>query len=179
MIYEYKDLKGVIKVNDEVSAVRGMSNYCPKLNNDGSNRQKITRVDDEWFWVDDCRHSYEGYGFLELYPAPDNIWFGDCEAEHGYNCPKATPSWDNLKPNDFVEDSKGYKKKVLEVFTQSVLLSEYSDFDIFDIAGCFYTIKELQKDGYTVVGSKPEEPKEMTVKQISEALGYTIKVVEE
>ena len=43
-IYSYAELKGRIKVGDEVRAVPGKENPCSELENDGSNIEKITRV---------------------------------------------------------------------------------------------------------------------------------------
>jgi len=66
--YSYKELKNVIKVGDEVRAIKGESNPCGELRDDSSNTQKITRVDQDGFSINRCHHSYTGSGYLEIVP---------------------------------------------------------------------------------------------------------------
>jgi len=64
----YKELKNVIKVGDEVRAIEGKGNPCVKLKDDGSNTQKITRVNEDGFSINRCYHSYTADGYLEIVP---------------------------------------------------------------------------------------------------------------
>ena len=77
----------------------------------------------------------------------------------------------NLEVGDILKQDI-YKYKVLAVLPGLVALSfEYNHEKFFS----WYTIKQLEEYGYT-----PEpEVKEMTVKEISEKLGYEVKIIKE
>jgi len=62
----YKELKDVIKVGDEVRAIKGKDNPCAQLKNDGSDTQRITQVNGYGFRINGCYHSYTEYGYLEI-----------------------------------------------------------------------------------------------------------------
>jgi len=65
-IYSYSELKGVIKVGDVVRAVSEMNNSCGELQNDGSDTARITKVSENFFYIEGCIHRYNSYDFLEI-----------------------------------------------------------------------------------------------------------------
>ena len=85
MIYEYSELKGIIKVGDKVRAVPGKANECALLENDGSNTQLITHVDGRYFYIDGCNHPYCDNSYLEIVEPPrslENLKIGDILVAH-------------------------------------------------------------------------------------------------
>ena len=74
MIYEYSELKGIIKVGDTVRAVPGKVNECHELQDDGSNTQLITHVDDTYFMINGCRHKFKHANcYLEIVEPTDQL----------------------------------------------------------------------------------------------------------
>ena len=65
-IYEYQELKGVIKVGHRIRAVPGKNNPCNKIKNDGSDEASITEVNDTRFFINGCLHSFDSGHFLEI-----------------------------------------------------------------------------------------------------------------
>ena len=77
----------------------------------------------------------------------------------------------NLEVGDILAQY-GYRHKVLAVLPGLVALSSDCDHEAF---GYWYSIKQLEGYGYT-----PEpEVQEMTIKEVSEKLGYEVKIVKE
>jgi len=84
---------------------------------------------------------------------------------------KQMKTLDNLEVGDLL--NKGdYKFKVLAVLQELVAISYHSNHTTLN---CWCTLTELKKNGYTLY-QKPEV-KELTVKEISEKLGYEVKII--
>jgi hypothetical protein len=161
MIYSYEELKNVIKVGDEVRAVPGKYNPCAELNNDGSNTQKITKVDDEGFRINGCWHAYYSDRFLELLPS-------EIAREI---------TWDNLEKGDVLEFLGG-KYTVLARLEDLVFLS--SEHRTPGTSPDIYTIHELQNFGHPIVQpEKEEKAEEMTLQEIEKVIGHKVKIVKE
>lgn len=86
----------------------------------------------------------------------------------------APKTWDTLEVGDIIVDTDGTEEKVLAVMGDVFLRSCSDD---FDETQSWYTKKEVQKNGYKIKGGE-EEVSEMTVEQISKALGKKVKIVE-
>lgn len=158
MVYSYAQLKGKIRVGDEVRAVPGKSNACTQLEEDGSNTQKITKVTDELFWINGCWHRYFTDGYLDLL------------TEH----PRTLG---DLREGDQVKNKYGTGTVLFVLKPGLYLLSEL---DSPDAVGYFYTTKDLEDRGCTLVQPEPEVI-EVTVSEISAKhyQGRPVKIVKE
>lgn len=158
-IYSYAELKGKIKVGDKVRAVVGKTNACwNKLLNDGSNTEKITHVDSRGFSINGCYHGYHSYYFLELLTEEKTL--------------------DTVDVGDVVVDKRGEERTVLDTSKNGrVLFLSILNYPTYYSTG--YTRQELKDKGYTVKQSTPApEPKEMTLDEVSKALGYPVRIKE-
>lgn len=151
MIYEYKDLKGKIKVGDKARAVKGKQNYCNQLENDGLNTQFITKVGDDNFWINGCEHFYDSPYFLEIV--------------------NEKKSWETFAVGDIVIDTEKGKAKVLAKLDDVFLRSMWNE---FDKAYGWYTIAEA-KEYCLTIEQPPTVPEDivMTIPEIEAKLGVT------
>lgn len=84
-------------------------------------------------------------------------------------------TWDTLQVNDVLIDDRGDEKTVVGVCGRVIFYSRYYD---KDATSYFKTKETLIKDGWKIKQDTPtEEVVEMTVAEISKALGKTVKVV--
>lgn len=113
----------------------------------------------------------DGCDYCVLFNDGTRKWFDEEDNE----LELVKPSFDTLLVGDIIEEENGYEAKVLEVGVNSFLKSYFNDFDESDE---WFTFKEAKLSSWKVKGQE-EEPKEMTVKEISEKLGYEIKVIKE
>ena len=149
--YPYSQLKGIIKVGDIVSAVPGKKNRCDRLLDNGRNTQKITRVNDIWFYIDECFHSYNETGYLRIHTvSPKTVR----DAQVG---------------EVVVEKDDEFGRVVLERLENTVFLSEDG---YFHRTSHWITLDGLIKY-YTLKGAEPE-PKELTLKDISKKFGIPV-----
>ena len=90
----------------------------------------------------------------------------------------AEKNWDNLSVEDMLVDEDDEKQtiKVLGIAGLVVLTSVITD---FNVVGDGFTIDELKKRGYKIKEPEEEKPKERTVKQVCEELGYEVKIIKE
>jgi hypothetical protein len=79
---------------------------------------------------------------------------------------------DNLLEGDIVRDRDGDEVKVLFVLRTGLYVM--SLYDSFDQAGQICTSEELKDNGYSVGGG---EAADMTVEEVSRALGKTVRIV--
>lgn len=88
---------------------------------------------------------------------------------------KKEKTLENLEVGDILVDWSGYKSMVLAICGKVYCLSMDDD---FKSARDWYTISELENYLYSIY-QEPEPPKvqELTVEEISEKLGYEVKVV--
>lgn len=93
-----------------------------------------------------------------------------CEQLH-MRLVKRGDSMDNLQKGDVVIESDGDEQTVLARLEDCVLLSIYND---STYTADWSTIQELKNLGYKL---KSDTPQELTVEEISEKLGYEVKVV--
>ena len=84
-VYEYSNLKGVLKVGDKVKAVKGKNNPCNCLKNGKTGT--ITKITDERFWIDGCFHFLNRFGcgdWLEIVEDQKKLKVGDtCKVKEG------------------------------------------------------------------------------------------------
>ena len=73
----------------------------------------------------------------------------------------------NLVEGDIIEDGDGNKSEILGVCGKVYILSRRNN---FDLGWGFYTVKELEKDGYKPVSQEPSEEKTIDI----EGTYYTI-----
>ena len=74
MIVTYGQARGVLRVGDEVTRVRGRENRCVNLggldagvmSGAACKTAKITKIDGDWFYVNKCFHSFAEDGWLEI-----------------------------------------------------------------------------------------------------------------
>lgn len=78
----------------------------------------------------------------------------------------------DMQVGDLVQATDG-TKLVLERLTQTFLLSKTSNHSRVDD---WWTVAEMEERGFTLKAA-PAEAKEMTVAEISEKLGYEVKVI--
>lgn len=154
MIYSYADLRKVIKVGDTVKAVAGKNNHCNKLNKDGSNKGKITEIDEDGFRINGCRHFFVDGAYLDLI--------------------RKEVTWETLRTGDEVKDEDGVYT-VLARIDDLVFISRP---DAPKDSGPFYTISEM-KEIYTIIQPKQEEEEVlMTVAEIAKKLNIpNLKIV--
>ena len=163
-IYSYAELKGKIKVGDRVRSVVGKDNGCGKLGDvestDVQNEKicEITAVSDNYFWINDCSHGYYTDFFLELLTEEKTL--------------------DTVDVGDVVVDGDGRERTILDTSKNGTVLF-LSSAASGDWSGVMATRQELKLFDYTVKQSTPApEPKEMTLEEVSKALGYPVKIVE-
>lgn len=155
-IYSYAELKGKIKVGDKVRAAVGQVSWCDRLE-DGVTGT-VTGVGTISFEINGCTHSYADTSFLELLTEEKTL--------------------DTVDVGDVVVDEDGGERTILDTGKSGkvVLLSLVGKPTRM---GGVYARQELEGLGYTVKQSTPEpEPKEMTLEEVSKALGYPVKIVE-
>lgn len=161
-IYSYAELKGKIKVGDRVRAVKGKENGCSELGDlmvaadDGEKLGTITDVFSDRFRVNQCGHSYSPGYFLELLTEEKTL--------------------DTVDVGDVVVDKDGDERTVMDTSKNgTVLFLSQRDCPLY-----FHlpmTRQELKDKGFTVKQPTPA-PKEMTLEEVSKALGYPVKIVE-
>lgn len=157
-IYSYSELKNILKVGDIVRAVPGALNICGQFKNIGLDTQKITEVADEYFRINGCGHGWDETGFLEILPRHEI-------------------TWDTLQVGDQLADEDGDIRTVLgvcgRVIFPALLNQPYSCWGAF-------TKEELINEGFSIVQPSPVETTvEMTVAEVSKALGKNVKIVKE
>jgi len=121
----------------------------------------LKRDDDSdcpWFWKEDKS------GYYSIY------WYRLEYAPKGF-------SKLGLSIGDIIVREDGDEANVLEVFENGFMKSYWYN---FDDASAYYTFKEAIKEGWKIKGEEEEdEVKELTVKEISEKLGYEVKIIKE
>lgn len=160
MIYSYAELKGKIKVGDTVRAVAGKNNQCNELNNDGSNTRVITKVNDEFFWINGCFHGYYADYFLEIVEEPT-----DEPSER-------VVTWENLQKGDVISDENNEQTILARI--EDIVSVSYSNEKTYHHH--WYSIEQLKQNGY-----KPEPLKQkhkVTLAEIAEKFGEEVEVVE-
>lgn len=80
---------------------------------------------------------------------------------------------ENLKKGDLIDAKDGDVKKVL--FALEPGLYVLSDWENHDLADGIYTAAEIKAEGWKPV--QEPEIKEMTVSEVSKALGYEVKII--
>lgn len=161
-IYSYAELKGKIKVGDRVRAVVGKENGCGELGDRGSVGLsngivgKITQVDDYSFSINNCGHGYHSGASLELLTEEKTL--------------------DTVDVGDVVVAGDGDEHTVIDTSKNGVLL--FLSSTSYPLKYSHVNTRQAFKDaGYTVKQSTPA-PKEMTLEEVSKALGYPVKIVE-
>jgi len=147
------------KVNDKVTVKAGCKHACGTLEYEVVDYLIITKIDDNGRYyytayrggetVDSC-YCYKD-DHLELYIAP-------------------VITWDTLKWKDVVIDEDGEERLVLGVLNDLVFLSGC---DVFNVAGTWYLIQELQEKGYTIKQA-PVDKLELTLEQVAEKFGIEV-----
>ncbi|MFA6006915.1 MAG: hypothetical protein WC764_04310 [Candidatus Paceibacterota bacterium] len=146
-IYEYKDLKNILKVGDEVRAVEGKHNMCVRLKDDGSNTQKITSVVEEGFDIDGCTHYYRETCYLEIVsPEPktlDNLEVGDVIQYTNHN--------KFVHRAEILEKGMSGKTFLLSLSWREKEQSEKAILEMRTATGGTYHIEQLRREGWSVV----------------------------
>ena len=152
-IYSYAEFQAVAKVGDVVRAVKGKSNYCSKIRDDGSTTAKITEVTQDGVYINDCNHSLKEDGYLEVV--------------------ETVKTWETLQAGDLVIDGLG-RGKVLAVLGDVFLISCSND---FDRANKWLTKQEVQRLGNTIVQDEvPEVVEQVTLDQVYEKFGKKVTI---
>jgi hypothetical protein len=163
-IYSYAELKGKIKVGDKVRAVNGKENGCQELGDvestDVQNEKicEITAVNGGYFSINDCPHGYHSESFLELLTEEKTL--------------------DTVDVGDVVVSEDGNERTILDKSPNGTVLflSRINDATHYQDG---YTRQEIKHYKLTVKQSTPAPaPKEMTLEEVSKALGYPVKIVE-
>lgn len=154
--YSYAELKGRLKKGMRVSAVPGKSNMCDQLKDDGSNEGVITRVEEDYFYINGCFHSINPNYFLSV----------DLEL-----------TWETLAKGGSVFDENGIEQKVIERLGEIVFLSDVEDpeFHWENRYSDTWTIDDLKVEGYTL--SIPQESKEvveLSMDEVAEKFGKKV-----
>lgn len=163
-IYSYAELKGKIKVGDKVRAVVGRENGCTEFGemlgiaNTNSKVCKITDIGTDRFRINGCEHGYQEDVFLELLMEEKTL--------------------DTVDVGDVVVSEDGNERTILDKSPNGTVLflSRINDATHYQDG---YTRQEIKQYKFTVKQSTPApEPKEMTLEEVSKALGYPVKIVE-
>lgn len=156
-IYSYAELKGKIKVGDRVRAAKGRNNICPYL--DYNKQGVVSHVDSDGFVIaNGCVHSYGSISFLELLTEEKTL--------------------DTVDVGDVVVGKRGDERTILDKSPNGTVLFLSWQNDPTRYYGG-YTRQQLKALRYTVKQSTPvPETKEMTLEEVSKALGYPVKIVE-
>ena len=153
-IYSYAELKGKIKVGDRVKLLDMLTDaarLCERL---------VSRVEDKGFHTDDNSyfHRWTRDGVVELLTEEKTL--------------------DTVDVGDVVVDGDGRERTILDTSKNGTVLF-LSSAASGDWSGVMTTRQELKLFDYTVKQSTPlPEPKEMTLEEVSKALGYPVKIVE-
>lgn len=152
-IYSYAELKGKIKVGDRVKLLDMLTDaarLCERL---------VSRVEDKGFHTDDNSyfHRWTRDGVVELLTEEKTL--------------------DTVDVGDVVV-SGGFERTILDKSPNGTVLF-LSSAASGDWSGVMATRQELKLFDYTVKQSTPAPaPKEMTLEEVSKALGYPVKIVE-
>src|SRR3990167_4571899 len=152
MIYEYKELKGIIKVGDKVRAVPGKHNPCVELKDDGSNEEEITDVCKDGFSIAFCKHFHTEHEWLEIV--------------------NKESTWDNLQVGDVIEGEYGDNAKVLAVIGDVFLRSGWNS---MNTAYYWVTKKEAQRNGWKL--QQPIQVKEVSLEEVAEKFGVPVEKI--
>ena len=147
-IYSYAELKGKIKVGDRVKDNEGYSG-------------KVDLLDDRGFFFED------EYGICV---------FRGWNVEGAAELLTEEKTLDTVDVGDVVVDRDGRERTILDKSPNGTVLF-LSHVDTSNWVGTLYTRQELKDRGFTVKQPTPE-PKEMTLEEVSKALGYPVKIVE-
>jgi len=147
------------KVNDKLTVKAGCEHECAVLGDEVFDYLTITYNDGYYAYtayrggeeVNSCSCCYKDH-HLELYIAP-------------------VITWDTLKWKDVVIDEDGEERLVLGVLNDLVFLSGC---DVFNVAGTWYLIQELQEKGYTIKQATPVDKLELTLEQVAEKFGIEV-----
>lgn len=135
-----------------------VGNWVKVIKKGDVNEGKIGEI--EQIWTDgDINVDFEGITYDYCYRESD--------------LEPAPKTWQTLEVGDVIVSSDDKESKILAVLGDVFLISHTRDFS--EIWG-WLTTSEAQKLGWKIKGV--EEVVEMTVEQISKAIGKTIKVVE-
>lgn len=168
MIYSYPELKGKIKVGDKVRAAQEYFNPCAQLVSDGSNKQEITRITDDRFWINHCPHLFSASSASLEIIEPN---------QPTMNNEREEITWENLRAGDkVVNDSYGHEHTILNIITGLYFVS----FGGSENGGAsFFTLAGLKEDFTIVQPDKIKQPRKVTLAEIAEKFGEEVEVVEE
>ena len=165
MIYSYAELKGKIKVGDKVRAVAGKYNRCGELIDIGSDTKVITKVDNDFFWINDCSHGYYASSFLEIVEEP---------AEEQTEQPQErVVTWENLQKGDVIFDKDNNERTILARIEDIVSVSNPNEKTYHYT---WFSIEQLKQNGYKPEPLKPK--RKVTLAEIAEKFGEEVEVVE-
>jgi len=159
-VCSYKDLRGILKVGMTVSAVKGKTNACPELHDDGSNTQTITSVDETTFSINGCTHTYNGC---------THTYSGDVATLEIHNF---TRTMATVTKGEFLRDVLNNRRVIHERFGDILFVSGT---DLREVA-IIDTFMHLESNGFKV--EVDEEVKEMTVEEVSKLVGQTVKIIQ-
>ena len=151
MTYKLSELKGKIRVGDEVR-FEGEKSY-----------RKVAFFDGARFITED------GYAFG---------FFGNESNSETVDLKPCPITWDNIKAGDFLSTEEKGMVKVLDVHG---LIVDISDIDEYDVPLGGFTVKELKSNGYKIVKNPQEKKqvREVTMKDVCEKFGEEVKIKEE
>lgn len=150
--YSYAELKGKIKVGDRVK-FEGHDAIVTKVG------EAEFRLDvDRGLFVMACTRPWDAEGTIELLTEEKTL--------------------DTVDVGDVVVDKYGGERTILDKSLNGTILF-LSQVDDATRCTSYNTRQELKGHGFTVKQSAPApEPKEMTLEELSKALGYPVKIVE-
>lgn len=147
------------KVGQILKVKKGHDKQCANYQNKGGSFIKITGIKDGFY-------EYDILDVNKKRISQCNICFADEDLE------PSEKTLENLEVGDILVDCDG-EKKVLGICGLVYFLSEYGNFDRCGLVG--WTLESIKEEGLKLKGESG--PKEMTVKEISDKLGYEVKVV--
>jgi hypothetical protein len=152
-VVSFAELQGKVKVGWIVKEVQGKNS---DHSFSGSGTQKVTQVDDNHFWINNCSHTYVGSSWLEVVKG----W---------------KPSWDNLSVGNILIDDDGDERVVLGTVGE-IVFTDIGDGNK-NIATDnieHSTVGYMKAQGWKIKNME-DTAKEVTMDEIAKAMNINVK----
>lgn len=156
MIYSFPELRSILHVGDVVRTVAGKPSPCRLLNNDGSNTEKITEVNDRYFAISKCTHYFCEDNFLEIVERDGKPYVPE-ETTSTVALPpntenRTTITWDTLQVGDKVTNNS-ITATIIHKLADNLFLAVYDNSDVAE----YILPKQIERGYWEII--QPEQTK--------------------